>query len=349
MSIQRSPLLSIEDLKVQLPLEEGILKAVDGLSLTIDYGQTLGLVGESGCGKSMTALSILRIAPRFAQTTGRIMLQPRTGQPLDLVQLDPQGKTIRDIRGGEIAMIFQEPMTSFSPLYTIGNQLTEAIRLHRTPDKREANDIAADMLNRVGIPSPKETLKKYPQQLSGGMRQRAMIAMALSCRPSLLVADEPTTALDVTVQAQVLKLMRGLQEEFGMSILYITHDLGVIARMVSEVAVMYLGRIVEQSSVDSLFHTPRHPYTQALLKSVPRMGKKSKRRLDSIQGNVPVPINTPKGCGFFPRCPVAIPGLCDRVDPPLAAVECGQSVRCFLYPEVVSSAAQQGSIEHASQ
>jgi peptide/nickel transport system ATP-binding protein len=333
---------------VHLPLDEGVLKAVDGVTLTVGHGQTLGLVGESGCGKSMTAMSILRIAPRFALTEGSIVLQPRKGAPVDLVQLDPDGQTIREIRGGEIAMIFQEPMTSFSPLYTIGNQLIEAVLLHRTPDKKAAREIAIDMLARVGIPGPKETINKYPQQLSGGMRQRAMIAMALSCQPSLLVADEPTTALDVTVQAQVLKLMRGLQAEFGMSILYITHDLGVIARMVSEVAVMYLGRIVEQSSVDDLFHAPRHPYTQALLKSIPRMGKRSKRRLDSIQGNVPVPINTPKGCGFFPRCPVAINGLCDRIDPPLVPVADGQRVRCFLYPEVVAAAGAQDEVEYAS-
>lgn len=348
MTAQKSPLISIEDLKVHLPLEEGVLKAVDGVTLTIRHGQTLGLVGESGCGKSMTALSLLRLAPRFANTTGSIKLRRQSGQVDDLVQMDAHGSEIRAIRGGEIAMIFQEPMTSFSPLYTIGNQLIEAILLHRTKDKKEAREIAADMLARVSIPNPKETIDKYPQQLSGGMRQRAMIAMALSCQPTLLVADEPTTALDVTVQAQVLRLMRGLQEEFGMSILYITHDLGVIARTVSEVAVMYLGRIVEQSDVDSLFYAPRHPYTQALLKSIPRIGKTAKRRLETIQGNVPMPINTPPGCGFFARCPVAIAGLCDRVDPPLVELDSGQRVRCFLYPEVVAAAEQQGSVQHVS-
>jgi peptide/nickel transport system ATP-binding protein len=207
MTAQKSPLISIEDLKVHLPLEEGILKAVDGVTLTIQHGQTLGLVGESGCGKSMTALSLLRLAPRFANTTGKINLRRQSGKVDDLVQMDDHGSEIRAIRGGEIAMIFQEPMTSFSPLYTIGNQLTEAILLHRTKDKKEAREIATDMLARVSIPNPKETIDKYPQQLSGGMRQRAMIAMALSCQPTLLVADEPTTALDVTVQAQVLRLI----------------------------------------------------------------------------------------------------------------------------------------------
>jgi peptide/nickel transport system ATP-binding protein len=338
--------LRIDNLKVHLPLPEGVLKAVDGLTLSIGQGQTLGLVGESGCGKSMTALSILRIAPHFAQTSGQIMLHRRDGSDVDLVQLDPQGKSIRAIRGGEIAMIFQEPMTSFSPLYTIGNQITEAIKLHRTRDEREAQTIAVDMLGRVGIPDPEATLFKYPQQLSGGMRQRVMIAMALASKPGLLIADEPTTALDVTVQAQVLRLMRELQEEFGMSILYITHDLGVIARTVSEVAVMYLGRVVEQADVDSLFYAPRHPYTRALLQSVPKIGKKSHQRLASIQGNVPVPINTPRACGFFPRCPVAIPGLCDRQEPPLVTVEGGSKTRCFLYPEVVA-AAEQEQVNHA--
>jgi len=345
---QTAPLISIEDLKVHLPLDEGVLKAVDGVTLIVRNGQTLGLVGESGCGKSMTALSLLKLTPRFAQTTGKINLRRQSGKIDDLVQMDAQSREIRDIRGGEIAMIFQEPMTSFSPLYTIGNQLTEAIRLHRTKDQKEAQEIAIDMLVRVSIPNPKDTINKYPQQLSGGMRQRAMIAMALSCKPSLLVADEPTTALDVTVQAQVLRLMRSLQEEFGMSILYITHDLGVIARTVSEVAVMYLGRIVELSDVDSLFYAPKHPYTQALLRSIPRMGKTAGKRLETIQGNVPMPINTPPGCGFVARCPVAIAGLCDRIDPPLVEVEGGQRVRCFLYPEVVAAAEQQGTSQHAS-
>ncbi len=345
---ETSPLLRVDDLHVYLPLDEGVLKAVDGVSFSVPQGKTLGLVGESGCGKSMTALSLLRLTPHFARLQGRILWQPGAAPPVDLNQLDPTGSAIRAIRGAEIAIVFQEPMTSFSPLYTMGNQIIEAIRLHRTPDTKEAREIAITMLERVGIPNARETIDKYPQQLSGGMRQRAMIAMALSCRPSLLVADEPTTALDVTVQAQVLRLMRGLQEEFGMSILYITHDLGVIARMVDEVAVMYLGRIVEQSSVDQLFYAPKHPYTQALLKSVPKMGKKSRRRLDSIQGSVPVPINKPAGCDFVNRCPVAIAGVCDRITPPLVSVESGHSVRCFLYPEVLAAAAAEAQSVKAS-
>ncbi len=347
---ESSVLLRLEDLKVALPLEEGVLKAVDGVTLEIKPGQTLGLVGESGCGKSTLALSILRLTPRFAETTGRILYQPRTGgAPLDLAQLDPYGDAIRAVRGNDIAMIFQEPMTSFSPLYTIGNQITEAIWLHRTNDAKAAREIAIDMLDRVGISNPRDNIAKYPQQLSGGMRQRAMIAMALSCQPRLLIADEPTTALDVTVQAQVLKLMRDLQAQFGMSILYITHDLGVIARMVDEVAIMYLGRIVEKTDVDSLFHEPRHPYTQALLRSVPKVGKRAKHRLELIQGNVPVPINKPRGCDFHPRCPFVMPGMCDTIDPPLVAIEAGHHVSCYLYPPVVAAVRKdEDQVEHAN-
>jgi peptide/nickel transport system ATP-binding protein len=336
-------LLNVVDLKTHLPLDEGLLKAVDGVSFQIRQGKTLGIVGESGCGKSMTVSSVMRIAPLFARTSGQIWFKRRDGSRVDLVSLEPRGDAMRAIRGGEIAMIFQEPMTAFSPLHTIGNQIEEAIRLHRTTDKKEARAIAVDMLARVGISNPAQRIREYPHQLSGGMRQRAMIAMALSCEPSLLIADEPTTALDVTVQAQVLSLMRRLQRDFGMSILYITHDLGVIARMVDEVAVMYLGQIIEYSTVDQLFHAPKHPYTQALLKSVPKIGKKSKQRLESIQGAVPVPINKPVGCGFFARCPAAIDGVCNRANPPLVAVEDGSRVACFLYPEVAQAAQIAGA------
>ena len=330
-------LLEVDNLKSYLPLEEGLLKAVDGVSFKIHRGETMGLVGESGCGKSMTVKTIMRIAPNFAEISGRVNFHRQNGDVVDITQIDPYGLDMRTIRGGEIAMIFQEPMTSFSPLHTIGNQIIEAIRVHRTPDKKEARKIAIDLLGRVGMSNPGQRIDEYPHQLSGGMRQRAMIAMALSCEPSLLIADEPTTALDVTVQAQVLKLMRDLQAEFGMSILYITHDLGVIARMVQNVAVMYLGRIIEYTDVDSLFYDSKHPYTSALIKSIPKIGKKSRGRLESIQGAVPVPINRPAGCGFFPRCPVAIKGLCDRVDPPLIQIEDGHSVACFVYPEVVDA------------
>ena len=333
----RELLLEVDGLRTYLPLEEGLLKAVNGVSFNVFQGCTLGLVGESGCGKSMTVLSIMRIPPSYAEVAGHVMLHPKNGKSVDLVSLNPHGAEIRAIRGGVIAMIFQEPMTSFSPLHTIGNQIIEAILLHRTRDKKLAREIAIDMLARVGISNPKHRINEYPHQLSGGMRQRAMIAMALSCEPDLLIADEPTTALDVTVQAQVLKLMHDLQQEFGMSILYITHDLGVIARMVDEVAVMYLGQIVEYTDVDSLFHDSKHPYTKALIKSIPKIGKKSKVRLESVPGTVPIPINQPHACGFYPRCAVAIAGLCDREVPPLIEVEPGHKVACFLYPEVVEA------------
>ena len=335
-------LLEVDNLKTYLPLEEGLLKAVDGISFKIHRGETIGLVGESGCGKSMAVKSILQIAPNFAEISGQVKLNRDNGAWVDIAQLDRFGAEIRNIRGGEIAMIFQEPMTSFSPLHTIGNQIIEAIRVHRTPDKKEAREIAIDLLGRVGMSNPQQRLDEYPHRLSGGMRQRAMIAMALSCEPSLLIADEPTTALDVTVQAQVLKLMQDLQTEYGMSILYITHDLGVIARIVKSVAVMYLGRIVEYTDVDSLFYNAKHPYTSALIKSIPKIGKKSRQRLESIEGAVPVPINRPPGCGFFPRCPVAIPGICDQVDPPLVEVEEKHSVACFVYPEVTEAVGKQG-------
>ena len=338
-------LLDVQDLKAHLPLEEGLLKAVDGISFSIRRGETIGLVGESGCGKSMAVRSIMLLAPNFANISGTVLYHPQAGDPVDIAQLDAHGERIRDIRGGEIAMIFQEPMTSFSPLHTIGNQITEAIRAHRTQDRKEARKIAIDLLGRVGMSNPSQRMSEHPHQLSGGMRQRAMIAMALSCEPSLLIADEPTTALDVTVQAQVLQLMRDLQDEFGMSILYITHDLGVIARMVQHVAVMYLGKIVEFTDVDSLFYQAKHPYTAALIKSIPKIGKKSRRRLESIQGAVPVPINRPPGCGFFPRCSVAMPGLCDRVDPPLVQVAPDHAAACFVYPEAaeaVSRSALEG-------
>ncbi len=330
-------LLQVDNLKTHLPLEEGLLKAVDGISFSIRRGETMGLVGESGCGKSMAVNAIMRLAPNFAEISGSVTYFPADGEPVNITKLDAFGPEIRAIRGGEISMIFQEPMTSFSPLHTIGNQIIEAIRVHRTQDKKEAQKIAIDLLQRVGMSNPAQRLSEYPHQLSGGMRQRAMIAMALSCEPSLLIADEPTTALDVTVQAQVLQLMRDLQHEFGMSILYITHDLGVIARMVQVVAVMYLGRIVEFTDVDSLFYNSKHPYTSALIKSIPKIGKKSRTRLESVRGAVPVPINRPAGCGFYPRCSVAIDGLCNRVDPPLIQIEDNHAVACFVYPEVADA------------
>lgn len=328
-------LLEVNNLKAYFYLEEGVLKAVDGVSFKVKKEKVLGIVGESGCGKSVTAQAILRIVPDPGKIEGKILLERNNGNgkkgPLDLVGLDSRGKEIRSIRGKEIAMIFQEPMTSFSPLHTIGNQIIEAILLHQDVDKKEARKLAIDMLDKVGIANPQQRIDEYPHQLSGGMRQRGMIAMALSCNPSILVADEPTTALDVTVQAQILELMKNLQAQFGMSIIYITHNLGVIAGISDEVAVMYLGRIVEYASVDDLFYDPLHPYTQALLRSIPRMGKKSKARLESIEGTVPLPLDLPVGCGFYARCRQAKKGICNKKMPPLVEVKKKHTVRCFLY------------------
>ena len=273
-----SKLVDVTDLRTHFYLDEGVVRAVDGVSFAIETEKTLGVVGESGCGKSVTAQSILHIVPRPGRiVTGRIELYPDQrnggGQPIDLSALDPTGAQVRSIRGKDIAMIFQEPMSAFSPLYTIGNQIMEAILLHQQTDKLEARGHAIEMLARVGIPLPEQRVDAFPHQLSGGMRQRAMIAMALSCNPRLLIADEPTTAIDVTIQAQILDLMEGLQSELGMAIMFITHDLGVIAETADDVVVMYWGKIVEESDVDSIFNDPKHPYTRALLRSIPRVGE----------------------------------------------------------------------------
>ncbi len=328
----QAPVLELRDLRTHFSLDEGTLKAVDGVSLTVHQGQTLGIIGESGCGKSVTAQSILRIVPTPGRIISGDILLHRDGDPaVDLADMDPFGHSVRAIRGKEISMIFQEPMTSLSPVHTIGNQIEEAILLHKTRDKQEAHSLAVDMLDKVGIPNPSQRINEYPHQLSGGLRQRAMIAMALSCNPKLLIADEPTTALDVTVQAQILDLMEQLQDEFGMAILYITHDLGVIAEIADEVAVMYLGRVVEHAVTRELFRNPLHPYTRLLLKSIPRMGKDAKQRLEAIEGTVPIPLDPPRMCGFYSRCPDAIAGTCDMEVPGLVEVSPGHSVRCYLH------------------
>ncbi|MBV7331038.1 ABC transporter ATP-binding protein [Chloroflexi bacterium TSY] len=340
-----SVLIEVRNMKTHFFLEQGTVRAVDGVDFTVNRGQTVGLVGESGCGKSITARSILRIVPSPGKIVdGEILYhRPQMGldgsgmseEVIDLVQLDDRGQEIRSIRGGEISMVFQEPMTSLSPVHTIGNQITEAIRLHRDVTKEEARQQTIDILERVNMPQPQRIIDRYPHQLSGGMRQRAMIAMALSCRPTLLIADEPTTALDVTTQAQILTLMRDLQESFGMAIIFITHDLGVIAQMVDHVIVMYLGEAVETADVDTIFYDPKHPYTQALLQSIPQLGAKSVAEksgpLSAIRGSVPDPYSIPTGCPFHPRCRHAIKGVCDEKDPPFLEVSAGHKVRCVLY------------------
>lgn len=339
MSANTTPLLSVRNLKTYFPQDEGMVKAVDGASFELYPGRTLGIVGESGCGKSITARSILRIVDRPGRIVeGQILFRwqkvanaPNADTVVDLAQLEPYGEAMRAIRGAEIALIFQEPMSSFSPVHTIGNQIIEAILLHQNVGKREARARALEVLRRVGIPLPEQRLDAYSYQLSGGLRQRAMIAMALSCNPSLLIADEPTTALDVTTQAQILDLMRHLQHEYGMAIMLITHDLGVIAEIADDVVVMYLGRVVEQAPVDEIFYAPKHPYTQALLRSIPHIRSKSRARLASIAGFVPHPYNRPPGCPFHPRCVSFMPGVCDQREPDLLQIGAQHAVSCFLY------------------
>jgi oligopeptide/dipeptide ABC transporter ATP-binding protein len=321
----RSPLLAIRGLITHFHTMDGIVNAVDGVDLDLFEGETMGLVGESGCGKSVTALSILQLlrCPP-GEILGRILLQGK-----NLLDLGQEG--IRKIRGKAISMIFQEPMTSLNPVLTIGEQISEAIRLHQGMNKTEAWKWAERMLQMVQIPSPRQRAKDYPHKLSGGMRQRAMIAMALSCNPQLLLADEPTTALDVTIQAQILSLMIKLKEEFKTSILLITHDLGVISEMASRVAVMYAGKIVEEAPVRELFKDPRHPYTRGLLGSVPVIGKKAQtgRRLQEIPGMVPSPLEMPSGCRFHPRCPSAMP-VCSEREPKMVKLGEHRRVQCWL-------------------
>jgi peptide/nickel transport system ATP-binding protein len=327
-----SPLLSVRNLKTYFAQDEGTVKAVDGVSFDVAPRATLGIVGESGCGKSVTARSILRIVDRPGRIIdGEIHFRRPGSTSVDLAKLDPNGRDMRAIRGAEIALIFQEPMSSFSPVHSVGNQIIEMLLLHRPMNRREARDETIEILRRVGVSTPEERVDQLPNQLSGGLRQRAMIAMALSCKPTLLIADEPTTALDVTTQTQILELMRRLQKEDGMAIMLITHDLGVVAEMATDVAVMYLGRVVEQAPVDAIFHDPRHPYTRALLRSIPRIRSRTRERLTPIEGAVPHPYDRPTGCPFHPRCASFMAGTCDRETPMLRPVADHHAVSCFLY------------------
>jgi len=334
-----TPLLEVKDLKTAFDLAEGRVVAVDGATFTVNAGETLGIVGESGCGKSISARSILRITGATDRNvSGQILYHRRPAhgddtrtETIDLLTLDAAGKRIRSIRGAEIAMIFQEPMTAFSPVHTIGNQIIEGIRLHERTSAADARRRAIDMLKLVEMPNAERRIDEYPHQLSGGMRQRAMIAMALICQPRILLADEPTTALDVTTQAQILALLRRIKEELGMSVVMITHDLGVVAETAQNVAVMYLGRVVETASVKDLFRDPKHPYTRAMLNSIPRLSRHARERLQPVAGMVPSPYNRPTGCPFHTRCPHVMPGLCDRLDPQPIQLENGRDVSCFLY------------------
>ncbi|MEO3475118.1 ABC transporter ATP-binding protein [Roseomonas sp. CAU 1739] len=322
--------LAVRDLAVHFEMEQGTVRALEGVSFDLHAGRTLGIVGESGCGKSVTARSILRILDRPGRIVGgRILLDPGSGDETDLIAMDPESRRMRGIRGGRIGLIFQEPMTALSVHYTVGNQIIEAVRQHSDLSKSAARDRAIALLGEVGIPRPELRVDAYPFQLSGGLRQRVGIAMALAGDPDILIADEPTTALDVTTQSQVLNLLRRLQRDKGIALMLITHDMGVIAEMCDEVAVMYLGRVVEYAPVAELFAAPRHPYTRALLRAVPTILATPRQRLATIGGAVPHPGARPTGCAFHPRCTDFMPGRCDAASPPpLTPGQAGAS--CFL-------------------
>jgi len=324
--------IDVEDLVVHFKVLQGRVPAVNGVSFQVRRGKTLGVVGESGCGKSVTGLSILRLLPTppAELVGGKILFyREQTGEAVDLMKLGAKSREMHSIRGNDIAMIFQEPMTSMTPAYTIGEQIGEAVVLHQQVGRKEARQRAIEMLARVGMPQPGSNVDSYPHQLSGGMLQRAMIAAALSCQPSLLIADEPTTALDVTTAAQILDLMENLQKEMGMAVMHISHNLGVIAEVADEVVIMYLGTIVERGPVDSIFYDPKHPYTQGLLQSIPLIGQT--KRLEPIRGVVPEPDAIRKGCAFAPRCPRFLPAVCPPIDVPTVEVGPGRQVCCHLY------------------
>ena len=325
--MQKDKLVELKNLKTHFFTEDGVVKAVDGVDFEIYPGETLGVVGESGCGKSVTSLSIMGLveSPPGEIVDGEIWFQGK-----DLTKLSQ--KEMRKIRGNDISMIFQEPMTSLNPVYTVGDQIMEAILLHKKVSKKEAREQAIEMLRKVGIPLPEQRVDEYPHQLSGGMRQRVMIAMALSCDPQLLIADEPTTALDVTIQAQILELMNSLKDSYGMAIMMITHDLGVIAEVSDRVAVMYAGKVVEYTDVETLFANPKHPYTWGLMGSIPRLDK-DVEELQAIPGIVPSPLDFPEGCKFNTRCPLA-DEKCMAEEPEIKEVEEGHHVRCWHIKEL---------------
>lgn len=330
-TIAEENILEVNDLRVDIKVDDYVLNAVRGVSFTMKKGETLGLVGESGCGKSVTSKEVMGINPDNCSSTGEVLFRTKAGKVLNLLTLDKDGAVYRGLRGTEMAMIFQEPMTAFSPLYTIGNQLSEIILIHEPKTtKAQARERVLEMLKKVGIANPEKRIDQYPHEFSGGMLQRALIAMMLLCSPDFLVADEPTTALDVTIQAQILELMKSLQQEFGMSILFITHDLGTVANMCDNVAVMYLGQIVEYGSVRQIFHNPCHPYTRGLLKSLPKMDQSREKQLYVIEGTVPLAVGLKPSCGFHDRCGACIRGTCDCQQIGTYTVEPGHYVRCAL-------------------
>jgi len=332
--MNKDNILEVKDLHVDIRMTEGLLTAVRGVNFEIKKGETLGLVGESGCGKSLTCKAILGINEKKCKSSGEILFDSEQHGEVELIGLANEKKTdkIRSIRGKEISMIFQEPMVAFSPMYTIGNQINEATRLHITKDKKKSKEISMEVMRKVGIANVEKRYNQYPHEFSGGMLQRALIAMALVCNPKLLIADEPTTALDVTIQAQILELMKELQKDFNTAILFITHDLGVVAKMCDRVAVMYLGKIVESADSREIYANPQHPYTRGLIGSVHKIGSKKEERLFSIEGTVPLAMNLPEACGFYDRCDARIEGLCDKAEPELVEVAPGHKIACFNCP-----------------
>ena len=327
-------LVEVENLSLSFRSDEGLVKAVERVDFTVRKGKTLGIVGESGSGKSVSTKALMTLLPSTAilGEASRMLFRTKSGDVIDIAKLPRRGEAVRHLRGGEISMIFQEPMASFSPVYSIGNQIMEAVLLHRKVDRAGAYDIAIEMLKKVGLSNPEMRLKQFPHELSGGMRQRAMIACALATSPALLIADEPTTALDVTIQAQILELMNDLRRELGMSIIFITHDMGVIAQVADEVAVMYLGTVVERGTTAQVVKEPKHPYTVGLLNAIPRLDRLD-GRLKPIPGDIPSPMNRPPGCPFQTRCPKMQPGRCDRIMPAETEVGGGHLVRCLLYED----------------
>jgi oligopeptide/dipeptide ABC transporter ATP-binding protein len=333
------PILQVRDLHTHFFADEGVVRAVDGTSFELYAGRTLGIVGESGCGKSVTARSLLRIVERPGRiVSGEILLRRADGTVTDLVKLPADGTEMRAIRGGEIGLVFQEPMSSLSAFHTIGDQLIEAIRLHGGLSKRAARSRAIELLALVGIPRPSQRVDAYSFELSGGLRQRVMVALALSAEPRVLIADEPTTALDVTTQAQILDLIRRLQQERDLAVILITHDMGVIAEMADDVVVMYLGHEVEKGPVDAIFHAPRHPYTQSLLRSIPSVLAEPRARLATISGSIPHPFARPPGCPFHPRCPDCMRGVCEQSFPAEILIGERHAAACHLYTSASRSA-----------
>ncbi len=355
MSEMNQPVIQVKNLKVNIKMDEGLLTPVRGVDFEIRPGETLGLVGESGCGKSLTSKAILAINEKKCTSEGEILFRDENGEIVDILALDRLSRrrrfslkkdaasvndpsikrkqairALRGIRGKQISMIFQEPMVAFSPMYTIGNQINEATLLHITKDKQKAKEISLEMMRLVGIANAEKRFDQYPHEFSGGMLQRALIAMALVCRPRLLIADEPTTALDVTIQAQILELMKELQKELKTAILFITHDLGTVAKMCDRVAVMYLGKIVETGTASEIYKNPIHPYTKGLMGSVHKIGSLKADRLFSIEGTVPLALNLKPGCGFYDRCQERIEGVCDKIDPENMCVGGSHCVACHL-------------------